>query len=220
VGAKKVALMVAAVLMTSPLVANATLVSDGTLDGGALITDTSTGLQWLSPVATSAQSYDAVVGGYDGLTTSDGFVVASQTQVLQLLSSNYPTLPTYVDTGPGTAAGYTAGSQFFSLFGIAENVTCPAESPPGPCPRTQGLTSTSAGSGEVDGVGVITLGGGATGSVGYGYYGWADSATTNTDPQTGIWLERPAPVPLSNAAWLLVSGLGGLGALARKKCAA
>jgi hypothetical protein len=66
---------------------------------------------------------------------------------------------------------------------------------------------------QVDGLPNISAATGPQGSFGVKVNGVSGSATF------GIVRETPAPVPLPAAAWLLISGLGGLGAFARRKAA-
>lgn len=206
----------------------ATLVVDGTLMGGALVTDTDTGLQWLSPVATRAQSYNSVAGGYGGLTTAQGFQFASQSQVLSMISAYFPSLQAYSytpspPTNPGTAAGAVGAQAFFNIFGIGDNFNC--STPPGPCPRTQGLTSNPGNAPASHYlVGVIEVGAGTAAQLGWTIFNNSYLDTFSGDRQVGSWLVRPIPpVPLLPAVWLLASGLLGLlgvGARARRRATA
>ena len=70
---------------------------------GMLVTDDATGTQWLSPVFSGGQSYNAVVAGWSDLTTTHGFTHASGQMVLDLFSNNFGTLPVGF---PGTEAGF------------------------------------------------------------------------------------------------------------------
>ena len=134
-----------------------------------LVTDTSTGLQWLAPLYTSGHTYDdsfvqSVIATY-------GFQYAAESTVIDMIDNNFNSPPS---TFPGTAAGFADAQAFFDVFGINEQVSCG-----GPCPRTQGLTSTSQSTGYQDAVGMIQYSGG-------GYIieqnSWPDAIA---DPQVG-----------------------------------
>jgi hypothetical protein len=182
-----------------------------------LVRDTVTGLEWLRPSYTSGQSYNAVIGGYAGLVTTDHFTYATQAQVTSLLSQNFPTLPIVVSAAAGTAAGATAAQSFFALFGINTTPTCTG-TPAGPCPRSWAITADAVGSSHYT-IGVFELGAGTSNAKGYALTGNAYVNTLSGDPQMGSWLVRSttSPVPLPAAAWLLLSGIGGLGALKTKR---
>ncbi len=137
-----------------PLISNAELtVSDFRSSGDALlVTDTVTGVQWLSPLATNTASYNDVIGGIDGLVTTEGFTVASDSQVLDLLSDNFDN-PTTISS----VENYSKALTFFDVFGIANHVTCPSATPPGACPRTQALSLDPAG--DLRALGMISNGG-------------------------------------------------------------
>ena len=84
------ALLSATSLLTFPVFGNATLVYQNiSSNTGALsqsVLDTTTNLQWLSPVATKRQSIASVSGGYDGWT-SDGFRYATLAELRALMSN-------------------------------------------------------------------------------------------------------------------------------------
>jgi hypothetical protein len=184
----------------------ALVVSDfATAGDGMLVTDTATSIQWLAPRYTSNQSYNTVAGGYLGLVTTQGFQFASRAQVLNMLTTNFSTLP--IDAA-GTAAGYSAAQAFFGVFGINENTSCPGATPPGPCPRTQGITADVASAGSHRVVGVITLGSGGS-AIGYGFSN--NLGDSLTDQQFGSWLIRSATATVPEPGTLVLSGLGLIG---------
>jgi hypothetical protein len=176
-------------ISTAASLAQASLVVSDfqTAGDGLLVTDTATNLVWLSPRATNSVTYNAVVGGYNGLVTTQGFTVASATQVQSMFAQNFnnPTTVQSADNVPKVQA-------FFSIFGITDNVTCPGTTPPGACPRTQGWSLDSPG--NLHALGMITIGNGAQGNV-TGFTGTVASYGADNDPQFGTWLVRlPCPV--------------------------
>lgn len=82
-------LAIGAALFTALSSVNAALVASGRLDGVTLLTDTATGLQWLSPVATTGQSYLSIAGGYRNFVTSGGFQIATLAQIETMFKSNF-----------------------------------------------------------------------------------------------------------------------------------
>lgn len=82
-------LLLATLIMLNLVVAanaNASLVSqDLSITGDGLLTyDSNTGLSWLDLTKTVGQSYDAVLSGYGGFTTSLSFRFATGSEVAQL----------------------------------------------------------------------------------------------------------------------------------------
>ena len=73
--------------LTSP--ANATLISkDFASSGDGLLTfDSDTGLEWLDLSETLDQSYNDIIGGYGGFTTTHSFRYASNAEVLDLIDN-------------------------------------------------------------------------------------------------------------------------------------
>lgn len=160
-----------------------------------LVTDTSTGLEWLTPVYTKDQTYDDSF--VQNLIATYGFAYATEAQVEDMINSNFGNPPT---SSPGTAAGYSDVQSFFGIYGIADGTT----SCGGPCPRTQGLTSTSPQSNYQDAVGMIQLG-----SDGWEIEdnAWPDNIS---DRQMGSWLIRSdvsAAAPEPGTLGLLALGL-------------
>ncbi len=180
--------------------AHATLVVSDFLTPGdhLLVTDSATGLQWLTPVYTRNHDYDDSF--VQSIIATYGFAYASETQVIDMIDQNFNNPP----LDPGTYAGYQDAAAFLNIFGIAANTVCEVsgDHPPfHPCPRTQGLTSTSSSPGTHDGVGMLYV---FNGNASYGYLieqnAWLD--TGSTDPQVGSWLVRsinPVPEPASLA---------------------
>ena len=169
-----------ALLLIAPVCRAALVVSDFQSSGDRLlVTDTSTGLDWLSPRATNTVTYNAVVGGYDGLVTTRGFSVASAAQVQSLIAKNFdnPTTADSADNVPKAQA-------FFNVFGITAVFTCPTL----PCPRTQGWALDS---GNLRGLGMITLNNNASGSL-IDFTSSLASGGALLDTQRGTWLVRPA----------------------------
>lgn len=219
---------ITAVLLTSVLSlitpsAFASLIASGSINGGALLTDTATNLQWLSPVATSGQSFNSVAGGFDNLVTQDGFQFATVAQVESMFQQNFdPTNSVPIvnyDTGlydqyNGVAAAVPYIQSFFNTFGITEQVTCLGTTPPGACPRTAGFTASLGNATDTrTSIGFITLGNGAEG------FGYTSSApiTSSGDPQLGSYLVRVASVPEPATYTILMAGLGLMGFTLRKK---
>src|SRR4051812_4675983 len=184
----RLSLVVAAILTTASHAAAALVVSDFQTAGDRLlITDTSTGIQWLSPFYTRGISLNTVLNGYGQLLTTRGFRYADAATVRAMIASNFgPPV-----ASPGSTAGWTAAQNFFSVFGINEAVTCSGDNgSPVSCPRTQGFA--------IDGQQLTALG-----MVQFGANGWTldnvpgslSQFATYTDLQLGSWLIRQAPVP-------------------------
>jgi hypothetical protein len=170
-----------------------------------LVTDTSTGLEWLKPLYTAGDAYDNAF--VQSLISSDGFRYATEAEVVSMLNNNFNNPPV---GSPGTVAGLQDVLNFFNIFGINQQETCGG--PPTPCPRTQGLTSTATtfgGSPAHVGVGMIEF-------QGNGFMldpnPWPDSLSG--DLQMGSWLVRadsPVPEPgpmLSSAIGLALLVIG------------
>ena len=174
-----------------------------------LVTDTTTGISWLSPTYTAGQGYDSSF--VQNLITNYGFEYASESDVLNMINTNFNNPPT---GSPGTTSGYQDAQEFFNLFGITESLSCVNLDGPGgvPCPRTAGFTSTTTPGfgGVVDQEVVFVL---QYGSNGYDEVG-GDSAY-DTDAQIGSFLVRPAswtpaavvPTPEPKSLALLATGM-------------
>src|ERR1017187_2322517 len=80
----------------------------------SLVTDTATGLQWLSPVYTAGNSFDDSF--VQNLITDDRFAYASEAQVEAMINANFDSPPV---GSPGTAAGFADAAAFFDVFGVA-----------------------------------------------------------------------------------------------------
>lgn len=177
-----------------------------------LVSDSVTGLEWLSPRATNTVSYNAVVGGFDGLIPTEKFAVATEDQVLAMMAANFnnPTVFESSDNVPKATA-------FFNIWGITLASTCSGTVPPGACPRTQAWSTRLPG--NIRALGMITIGNGARGNV-IDFTGSIATQGGLVDSQRGTWLVRrpPAmPAPAANPALLALLGalLLGVGARAR-----
>ncbi len=133
---------------------------------------------------------------------------------------------TYFTNGTGSSAFTTVGSAGFVNVGdgftgtVSFNYSAIADS-------TFNVFSDLNGAGNV--VGTFTL---TTNTTDFSAWSLASivlngngrsidfGAAANTANFDNLSLDTPAPVPLPGAAWLLVSALGGLGSLARRKRAA
>src|SRR5688572_24306346 len=113
---RKVALGLAVILLSFGLFAahesHAALVKSDFLvaNDGLIVTDTTTGIVWLSPFYTRGQSYNAVVGGFGSLLTTHGFQFATPEEVRAMISDNFNNPP--LSSSP-TVAGFTSATQFF-----------------------------------------------------------------------------------------------------------
>jgi hypothetical protein len=173
-----------------------------TTGDGYLVTDTSTNIQWLSPVYTRAHSYnDAFI---QNLSTTQHFRYATADEVTDMMGTYFAGAP---EDYPGSAAGYDIAANFFSVFGITQQMWCGAD----PCPRTQGLTSTPGSTGTRLGFGMIQFG-----STGWAIHNnpWPETAI---DGQMGSWLVRqPEPVPEPGTMALLGIGLSAVVLIRRR----
>jgi predicted extracellular nuclease len=84
-------------------------------------------------------------------------------------------------------------------------------------PRTRGV---SANPGTAAELGANTANLWVLSAVGDAYGSYASSFGDVANPGTSSFAETPAPVPLPAAAWLLISGIGALGAMKRRVRAA
>jgi hypothetical protein len=179
------------ILTLSLTAANATLVKTDFLNpnDGLIVRDNTTNFEWLAPLYTKGLVYNAPL--VQSLITNDGFRYATATELTSMINLNFGN-PTTI--APGNVAGFNAASQFFSLFGINDNVFCSG----GPCPRTQGFTSTPGFGSPHLVFGMIQLG-----PTGWFIVNNAWPAGV-ADPQVGSFLVRPyvesaVPEPSTNA---------------------
>ena len=99
--------------------ASTSLVSEDflTAGDGLLTLDTDTNLEWLDLTLTKGQSYNAVAAGYNGYTTTDGFVFANWDQVATLFT--HAGLPDH--SGAFLASEYVPALNLISLIGCTGN---------------------------------------------------------------------------------------------------
>ena len=107
-----------------------------------LVTDTNTNLQWLKPSYTSSHTFDDAF--VQNIISTYGFSYSDEPTVLNMINSNFGNPPV---GSPGSPTGFTDAQNFFNVFGINEPTTCTVGMGTVPCPRTQGLTSTSTSAG-------------------------------------------------------------------------
>lgn len=197
--------------------AHATLIDSGDLTGssGLLITDTATGLEWLVPSYTAGQAYnDSFV---QNIITTYGFQYASETQVENMINTNFNNPPTVSPgtTSPGTTAGFSDVQAFFGVFGINQQAFCDTSN--SNCPRTQGLTSTSSSPGTHDAVGMAEVG-----ALGYEIVSNPVLDTFSGDWQFGSWLvlnpsSQVSVTPEPGGLLLLGTGIASLAGLVRRR---
>lgn len=86
-------------------------------DLGNLTYDPNTGLEWLDLSLTAGQSYNSVLNGWNGYTTTQGFRFATRNEVLQLFTDAGAT-SFGTPTGPVNPANLQAANLALSLLGI------------------------------------------------------------------------------------------------------
>jgi len=197
--------------------AHAAFVStDWNASGDGLITrDTTTSLDWLDLTATAGLSYNFVASQFGVGGAYESWRYASDTEATSLLTEfGFPEIDGYrltVTSSPGAELGPKL-STFQSYFGY--NYLLLEGSFLYPILDSFGLTSRSNSEGTHEYFGV----------------NWIHNAIgihaipadcCNIDDANGThtasFLVRSAPVPLPAAAWLLLSGIGGIVAVARRR---
>ena len=176
-------------------------------DDELLVLDTVTNLEWLSPLATAGLSYNSVAGGTGGFVTTHGFSIAASQTVRDLIADNFDD-PTTVNS----VANFPKAQAFFDTFGVAQLVSCPSASPPGPCPRTQ---AWAADGGTLTSLGMITLGG--THGRLLEFSGSVASQGNVVDGQRGVWLVRSATTPEPSTLLVMGGSLAGLASWAWRR---
>jgi hypothetical protein len=153
-------------LVLSIASASATLVKTDFLNpnDGLIVKDTTTNFEWLTPLYTKGMNRNAPF--VQDLIANEGFRYATAVELSFLFQDNFsPAATNY----PGDAAGFTAGTKFLSLFGVAFNGVSGGV----PYQYTVGLSGTSPGNPltfrqfgfyvSSSGVGVAETGSGASG---------------------------------------------------------
>jgi hypothetical protein len=207
-----VALTLAA-LSLAPIAARASLVLENSSFGAnTLVLDTSTGSTWLSLNVTQGQSLNQVVS--ELTTTYTGFSVATLPQIDAFAN----------DAGVTTNGGVVAGSNanlvtFLNAWGVTENVSTGTESVILSLAQTADTNSSFPGYVANAVFESWSCTSGCNPNI-----GWLAITTNNnlqqpntSSPYLSVALVEAAPVPLPAAAWLLLSGLFGVGVMARKR---
>lgn len=203
-------LFTAIFLLGSGSPASASLIeADLFAPGDALITlDTISGLGWLDLTATENESYNSVIGGFGGFTTTEGFRYATAAEIAALWGH-----AGIVDlTGTLVAANRTGVELVLLLMGCTGNCGTGWD-------LYNGYSAESAIAGthalshvQVSNDGVTARAFLDTGS------NWPDS-TTNSEIGSYLVRQEQAPVPEPSTAALLALGLVGIAALRRRTTA-
>lgn len=202
--------LAAALALTGAAHANLVATDFWTAGDRYLVQDSSTDLEWLSPVATRGHVFnDATVQALLG----EGFHYATRNEVIDMIDANFGLATT---VRPGDAAGYAIAEDFFAVFGITAAVRCQVGKVFIPCPRTQGLTGDAGGAGKHMAVGMLQYG-----STGYliDNNPWPDGIY---DDQMGNWLVRgdaqaPQALPEPGSLALLSAALVAAWPLSRRR---
>lgn len=156
---------------------------------GLLTRDTTSGMEWLDLTPTIGITYNAVIAGFGGFTTTHGFSVARQADTVTLFANAGLTPVSGSSTDPGTIA---AGTALVDLLGCTSS--CAGS------PGAYGFADLDAFSIGVGTVPALVVDPGvnvAWDADGGGIVGKAVSA-----PGRGVWLLRPTVIPLPSAALL------------------
>jgi hypothetical protein len=108
----------------------ALLAGDLVTTGDGLITkDSRTGLEWLDLTLTRGASYDALVSGFGGYTTQNGFRFASAAEVNELKESASEGVIGPIQSDPRIpiqfTVGYFAAQKINNLLGVTFNMSGP-----------------------------------------------------------------------------------------------
>ena len=175
---------------------------------GFHVTDSTTGLEFISPYVTRGYSYNIIAADYAGFLTA-GYSIASHLQVLDMINNNFGNPP---PSSAPTQAAFPGAAAFFTDFGINQVAGCLAYGNiPNNCPRTQGWTIDGN---VLSGIGMIEILVDASSAIPLSpgsYGGLIDFSTTIAsqgniyDTQRGTWLVRraatqPLDVPEPSAA--------------------
>ncbi len=188
------------------------------LGASSVILDTTTGLYWVKPTDTLGLTYPTVQSDIaNGLTGN--FSYASYSQVSTLLADAGITDFTNV----ATAGSYAGASAMVAAFGQTSGGTLTNGAYHGSYAQVDGVYAgnydaftiayqfNAAGAfGSCTSVNCAQASVGAYSGNAVGPYGsWLVASSLNSGP--------PPPVPLPASAWLMLSGIAGLGLLSRRR---
>lgn len=185
-------------LLLAPSARAALIQADLLAPGDGLVTrDTTSGMEWLDLTPTIGVTYNAVIAGFGGFTTTHGFSVARQADTVTLFANAGLTPVSGSSTDPGTIA---AGTALVDLLGCTSS--CAGS------PGAYGFADLDAFSISVGTVPALVVDPGgnvAWDADGAGIVGKAVSA-----PGRGVWLLRPTAVPLPPAVLLFAPAVAML----------